>query len=443
MKNKGMYSAFSPIMLAAGIIGLVGCGGGDGDDSSSAGGGSADGRLTGDIVYYAMQCDVSQPAVGTDIIVHRKDGSILSQSKVPSTGKFDIAWPSDAYHFTYAQQIDGELFVHSKLNVVAGDIGIVGERNANIDSACACSDYEFDLSDVKANYSGYSVYIDGKNTTSSAKVCEQDGTLPPVNLVLTPTYDDGLTPYAAQIDVNGFADNSTIYVAPSIFENQANEGVVLNAELSSGNENIYDPEFRTFSETDNGRVNWIQWPMSAQVFPGLFANNFITYSNFEALGGDDYGQVFYYTSRRHRVSDPNDTQVVQLQQNQQKMLQSTDAILNSFSEDGASNYDFTGIGSGKTMLQIDFGQSSIANWTIEAPLKGTFPDLDLPTNLQTPFEKISQANLSVMIYGYFSHSATQYNQFRAKVAEIQRTDLKTRSSFYDNYVIEQISVDIY
>ncbi|MGX9462718.1 hypothetical protein ACWXWU_16015 [Shewanella sp. A14] len=442
MRHKGMYTASTSMLLILGVIGLSGCGGG-GDDSSSDSGGSPDGRLTGDVVYYATQCDITQPAVGADIIVHRKDGSILSQSKVPSTGKFDIAWPSDAYHFSYAQQINGELFVNSKLNVVTGDIGIMGERNANLDSACACSDYDFDLSDVKANYSGYSVYIDGNNSTSSTKVCEQDGTLPPVNLVLTPTNDDGLTSYAAQIDVNGFADNSTIYVDPSLFENQANEGVVLNAELSSGNENIYSPEFGTFSETDNGRVNWISWFMSPHVFPGLFANNFITSSNFEPLGGDDYGQVFYYTSRRHRVTDPDDTQVVQLQQNQQKMLQSTDAIFNSFTENSASNYDFTGIGTGKTLLQINFGQSSIANWTIEAPLKGTFPDLDLPSNLQTPFEQITQANLSVLIYGYFSHSATQYNQFRAKRVELQRADLKTRSSFYDNYVVEQISVDIY
>ena len=443
MRNKGMYSASTSMLLILGVFGLVGCGGGSSDDSTSGGGGTQDGRLTGDVVYYAAACDVTQPAVGADLIVHRKDGSILSQSKVPSTGKFDIAWPSDAYHFSYAQQINGELFVYSKLNVVAGDIGIVGERNTNIDSACACSDFNFSLSDVNANYNGYTVFIDGKSNWSSARVCKQDGQFPPVNLVLSQTYANGVTSYAAQIDVNGYAANSTIYVAPSIFENAENEGVELNAELSSANSNIYSPKFRTFSETDYGRVNWIEWPVSAHVFPGLFANNFITYSNFEQLGGDDYGQVFYYTSRRHRVTDPDSTQVVQLQQNQQKMLQSTDAILSSFNEDGASNYDFTGIGTGKTLLQVNFGQSGIANWTIEAPLKGTFPDLDLPTNLQTPFEQISQANLSVMIYGYFSHSATQYNQFRAKTVELQRADLKTRSDFYDNYVIEQISVDIY
>ncbi|MDD8060488.1 hypothetical protein [Shewanella metallivivens] len=441
MRHKGMYTASTSMLFILGVIGLTGCGGGS-DDTSPDTGGSPDGRLTGDIVYYAAACDVSQPAVGTDIIVHRKDGSILSQSKVPSTGKFDIAWPSDAYHFSYAQQINGELFVYSRLNVVAGDIGIVGERNSNLDSACSCSDFNFSLSDIHSAYNGYTVYLDGDNKTTRANVCKQDGQFPPVNLVLTPSHDDGLTSYAAQIDVNNYAANRTIYVEPSIFENAANESVLLDAVLSSANSNIEYPDFRTFSETDYGRVNWIPWVMSPHVFPGLFANNFITSSHFDHLGGDDYGEVYYYTSRRHRVTDPGDTQVVQLQQNQQKMLQSTDAILSSFSEDGASNYDLTGIGTGKTLLQVDFGQNGIAHWTIEAPLKGTFPDLDLPTNLQTPFEQITQANLSVMIYGYFSHSSSQYNQFRTKVAELQRADLKTRSDFYDNYVIEQISVDI-
>ncbi|MCL1101687.1 hypothetical protein [Shewanella saliphila] len=199
MRHKGMYTASTSMLLILGAIGLTGCGGGSDDSSPDRGGGTADGRLTGDAVYYAAACDVTQPAVGTDIIVHRKDGTILSQSKVPSTGKFDIAWPSEAYHFSYAQTINDELFVTSLLNVVAGDIGIVGGRNSNLDSACSCTDFNFSFDDIYFAYNGYTVYLNGDNKTRRANVCKQDGQYPPVNLVLTPSHDDGLTSYAAQI----------------------------------------------------------------------------------------------------------------------------------------------------------------------------------------------------------------------------------------------------
>ena len=434
MKLNGIITGTMTLSL----LSLAACGGGNSESPSDNGGQITPQKLTIDLISQANLCDVQQPLSGADIIVHRQDGSILSQSKSPSNGKVDIVWPAQAKHLTIAAEVDGKLNVDTDTEVVAGDLGIRTYRTTSLDLSCECETFNFDTNELMATYSGYKVIID-RVTNESAQFCKQSGQYETLNIVLEPQ-QSGLNAYAAKMDLNTLDASQTIVIPSSIFEGEENEGVQLSLDTSSSE--LVNLVYSTFSETEFGRVNWIRWSSELQVFPSLYDNNFLSASVAENLGGNEYGDVFYMAGARKRITDVNTTQILNLPQDQNAFLAATSAILDSMINDGPSSYNFSNIGSGNTMLYVSLFDSAVGSWDIDAPLSGTMPDLILPAAIEQKFEQMTQPSLNIQVYGYNTHNPSQYDAFRKKRAETTRSTDKTRSNFFDNYTYQYLNVDI-
>jgi hypothetical protein len=420
------------------LLFLTACGGGSSGSSNDNGGQITPQKLTIDLISQASLCDIQKPLSGADVILHRQDGSILSQSKSPSNGKVDIVWPATAKHLTIATEVDGKLDVNTDTDVVAGDMGVRIYRTTSLNMLCDCEMFYFDTTELKATYSGYKVIID-RAPNESAQFCKQSGKYETMNIVLEPQ-QSGLNAYAATMDLNTLDASQTIVIPSSLFENTVNEGVSLSYDTSSSEP--ASTTYSTFSETEFGRVNWIRWSSELQVFPGLYDNNFIAASAYESLSGNEYGDVYYSTGTRKRVADVNAVQVLNLPQDQNGFLAATSVILDSMVNDGPSYYDFSNIGSGNTMLYVSLTDAVVGGWSIDAPLSGTMPELILPASIEQKFEQMMQPNLSIQIYGYNTHNPSQYHAFRKQRAETTRSTEKTRSNFFDNYTYQYLNVDI-
>jgi hypothetical protein len=427
------------IMLSGVFTLLTACGGSSSDVSPTPGPTPAPtAKLTAELKYSALKCDLTMPIMGADIIVHKQDGSILSQSKSTADGNINIDWPTEAKHISMVMNVDGETRVETFTEVVAGDLGRFKYTKSSLDSSCSCEVFNFDTSDVNAVYSSFTPLIDGSNSLSQT-YCKNDGVYAPVNIVLMPS-QSGVSGYAATLDLNGKDPNQSIVISSGLFGNSDNEGIMLNANiLPTQPANV---RLRTFSETEYGRVNWINWEYEPQVFSGLYTNNFFTASVAESMGGNEFGDLFYVTSSRIRVTDANAVLSLNLQQNQNQLLEQTNVILSGMVNDGPSAYDFSTIGTGKTLLVAEIAESGLARWSVEAPLSGTMPELILPDAIEAKFEQMSNPRMMITIYGYNTHNASQFNEYRKQRAVISRDTTKLRSSFFDNYVYELIDVSL-
>jgi hypothetical protein len=395
-------------------------------------------KLTVDLQYQAYECDITSPISDADIILHRQDGSILSQSKSGDDGKINLDWPAEAKHITIATDVDGETQVRTLTEVVASDLGIFKFTKASLDNSCSCETFTFDTNEVNAVYSGFNVFIDSSPTVTQT-YCKNNGIYSPVNITLMPS-QAGVTGFAATLDLNDKESSQTILISSDLFGNSNNAGVLLTATISPFQP--FNNRFRTFSETEYGRVNWLGWQFEPQVFPSLYTNNFVSTSFSENMGGNQYGDLFYASGTRKRVIDANATQNLDLPQNQNQLLEQTNLILIAMDSGGASEYDFSTIGTGKTLLSVEVGERGSALWSVEAPLSGSMPELVLPDAIEAKFEQMANPMMTISIYGYNTHNPSQFNEYRKQRAVISRDASKVRSSFFDNYVYELIDVTL-
>ncbi|UJF22156.1 hypothetical protein [Shewanella sp. OMA3-2] len=429
------YAILTSVLSVSAIVMLSACGGNsDGGDT----GASIGKRLTVDLMSEATQCNFTQPLAGADIIVHRQDGSILSQSKSPSNGKVDILWPADAKHISIAVDIDGEMQVNTHTEMTGGDLGINTFWQSSLDSQCECETFNFDLSDVNTVYSGYTALFERSENTSRL-LCKNDGKFAPVHVTLMPQ-QPGVIAYSAILDINGHDSSQPFTVLSSQFDSAKNEGTLLSVIV-----NPYEPNvtrYTTFSETESGRVNWLTWTKGPQVFPALLDNNFISVSASESLGGNEFGDLHYQSGIRKKVINANVQQDLNLPQDQYQMLAETQAILDGMLNGGGASYNFTNIGSGNILLAVDLFEYGAARWYIEAPLSGMMPELSLPANIESRFEQLTQPRMTVSIYGYQNHASNQYQEFRQQRAGKIRENSAVRSSFFDKYTYQLIDINL-
>ncbi len=152
--------------LAFGIM-LAGCGGSSGG-SDASGVYQSDDRVFGELRNNAVKCNISEPLVSADVIVHSDDGSIISESSTDAAGKFDIQWPKKAAHLTLTykktnENLSAEVSVDTMLNIQAGDVGITNVFSSSLNERCDCEFFNIDFSDIKANYPEHDIFVDGAN----------------------------------------------------------------------------------------------------------------------------------------------------------------------------------------------------------------------------------------------------------------------------------------
>lgn len=417
---------------------LIACGGGSSgsEDSAATAKPTPTAKLTLELQYQAYKCDITSPVSGADIIFHRQDGSILSQIKSAADGKVNIDWPAEAKHISIAVDVNGETKINTYTDAVASDFGVLRYREASLDNSCSCETFTFDVSEVKAVYGGFTPLINS-NESITQTYCKNNERYAPVTIVLMPS-QAGVSGFAAELDLNGKDASQTILISSSLFGNSNNVGVLLTASVVPFQP--FNTRFRTYSETEYGRINWLGWQHEPQIFPNLYANNFVSSYFDENMGGNQYGDLYYFSSVQKRVTNPTVEQFLELPQNQFQLLEQTDVILSSMVNDGPTNYDFSTIGKGKILLSVRLGENGIADWSVEAPLTGVMPELSLPSEIELKFERMTNPKMYVMIYGYNTHLPSQFNEYRQQRAKRSREQSGVRSSQIDNYVYELIDI---
>ncbi|MBU1394389.1 MAG: hypothetical protein KJ856_16495 [Gammaproteobacteria bacterium] len=434
--GKGCYASALVLLLG-------GCGGsGDSSGGDSGDSGTTPARLVMDVQSVASKCNVKEKMAGADVIIHRQDGHILGTHKSDGQGHVDIPWTSEASHLTVAAKEfrngQSTWSIRTDLAAKAGDYGIYAFTDENLNSQCDCSDVNFDLSEIEAVYSDYQLYgnnsfLDSHSNNSSLRLCKQDDKFAPVNMVLVPS-QSGVTAYAASIDINTLDLSQAVPISSSEFEGTHHEGTPLNVDV-----NTNDYSLRSYSETEFGRQNWVEWPTKeVQLFPAIFDRNVVYASQWIALGANEAGYINYSAITRRAVTDPSKSLSLNLPLNENQMLDETTRLITTINNGGSANYDYSFNNAHMQAMQITIGQDGYANWAISASLKGSIPDLDLPIHLQTAFDGITIPMMSLYVWGY--EGMTGLYDFRAELSKSSRSTGNIRSAKFDNYNYEAITI---
>ncbi|QYJ71630.1 hypothetical protein K0H59_00815 [Shewanella sp. FJAT-51649] len=436
--KKGCY-------IGALVLVLSGCGGsGDSNSDDSDGGNPTSPRLTMDVESTASMCNIREKKAGVDVIVHRRDGSILNSYKSDAQGHVDVPWPSEASHLTVAAQefVNGSSSwrIQTDLNAKASDYGIYRFTDENLNSGCDCSDINLNTSEIATVYSNYylygnNAYINPALTNNPLHVCKRDNKFAPVNFILIPK-QGGIAAYAASIDPNEIDLSQVISLSSSMFEGASHEGTLLNVDVNSSNYFL-----RSYSETEYGRQNWISWPTrEVQLFPELFNRNLVSASQQIDLGGNDIGTMSYVGLTRRAVADASNNLSLNLPLNENLMLSEVTRLMSTIGNAGSTNYDFSFNANRMQGVQVTLSQSN-DYWSISGPLKGSIPDLDLPAHLQAAFDDSSMTSMSFYVWGY-SGMADLYD-LRSELSKSSRSTNSIRSTKFDNYDYEDITISTY
>lgn len=436
--KKGCYASALVLLLG-------GCGGsGDSNNSDSDGVIPSLSRLVMDVESTANMCNVSEKKAGVDIIIHRQDGSIIGSYKSDRQGHVDVPWTKEASHLTVAapEFFSGSLSwnIRTDLNVKAGDYGIYRFTDERLNSGCECTDINLDISEIATVYSNYnlyanSTYINPILTYYPLHACKRDNKFAPVNFVLIPK-QSGVTAYAGSIDPNALDLSQIISLSSSIFEGVNHEGTLLNIDVNSSNYSL-----RSYSETEYGRQNWVTWATKeVQLFPELFNRNLVSASQRIDLGGNDIGYLSYNGLTRRVVTDTSNKLSLNLPLNENLMLNEVTRLMGTMGGAGNTSYDFSFNSTNMQGFQLTLGQSNIY-WAISGPLKGSIPDLDLPTHLQSAFGNSSVSSMSFYVWGY-GGMADLYD-LRSELSKSSRSNSPIRSTKFDNYDYEDITLTTY
>lgn len=436
--GKGCYASALVLLLG-------GCGGsGDSNNSDSDGVTPSLPRLVMDVESTANMCNVVEKKAGVDVIVHRRDGSILSSYKSDAQGHVDVPWSSEASHLTVAapEFISGSISwnIRTDLNAKAGDYGIYRFFDERLNNSCECSYINLDVSEIATVYSNYNLYVDNAYinpifTDYPLHVCKSDNKFAPVNMVLIPK-QGGVAAYAGNIDPNELDLSQVIPLTSSMFEGANHEGTFVNIDVNSSNYSL-----RSYSETEYGRQNWVIWPTKeVQLFPELFNRNLVSASQRIDLGGNDIGYLSYTGLTRRAVTDTSNKLNLNLPLNENLMLNEVTRLMGVMDGAGNTSYDFSYNSTNMQGVQITLGQGN-AYWAISGPLKGSIPDLDLPTHLQSVFGNSSVSSMSFYVWGY-GGMAGLYD-LRSELSKSSRSTSPIRSTKFDDYDYEDITITAY
>ncbi|MBT1446073.1 hypothetical protein KJI95_16375 [Shewanella sp. JM162201] len=429
MKGKFLLGSCS-LLLAA-------CGGGSGDSADNSGsGGTNTARLVGDFMHQAIKCDVQVPNSDAKIILHKKDGSVLATHKPNGAGHLDIAWPADAAHVTLVTSSNGQLDLDTELERGSGDLGNRVSYDAGLDLQCECKTLEVNGAELTAAYPDHKILLRGSRleALNNMEFCKvPGGQYASVDLLLTPTIANDKA-YGALLDVN--QNNSSLVLTADLVSAAANEGVVVSFYDN------YDGITRayTFGLNKDGRRHLMRSPELVSVFPGIHSNNFLQVSHSKDIGDTPEGTVSYNAGRRIKVTEPAKIQSPEIANNEQAMFAAVNTLLQGMESGVAVNYDLSNIGTNRAGMML-FVRADELNWSLNAPAKGTFPDLQLPADLEAQFEAANIRQISFQSSGY--RQSGGINALRQQLVSESRSGTKLRPAFFDNYDYEDITVVVY
>ncbi|WP_372872600.1 hypothetical protein [Shewanella sp.] len=416
---------------------LGACGGSGGSDGSSGSGpNTPSARLVGDFFQQATACDLRVANTSVQIVVHKKDGSVAAVHWPDSNGHLDIPWPADAEHLTLIKNTNGALDIDTALDFSGEDLGIRVSYDASLNESCECKTLVVDPSQLMSTYPEHSIYLQGNKVveSSSRSFCKVPGQqYSSVDLWLTPSQSND-NAYGALLDIN--ANMEQLELTPGMVSGSNNMGQEVSFYEPYGDVDY----LRVYGLNADGRRHQMGTPSPLYVFPGIHSNNFLQGYRTKFLGSTAEGEMTYHAARRMKVTDPGQMQNLEIADNDQQLLVAVNALLQGFDSDSAVNYNIEGIGSGRAGLFVWVYGPGL-DWSIDGPLKGTVPDLNLPPDVETLFETKTISSISFSSSGY--RQSGGINELRKQLATESRSGSKLRPAFFDNYDYEEIRVNVY
>lgn len=381
----------------------------------------------------ATKCDARAANTSAKVILHRKDGSVMSTHQPNASGRLDIDWPADAAHITLVTTSNGELRLDTQLVRSSGDLGINAAYDDSLNLQCECKTLDVNGAELAAAYPDHKILLRGArlDSVNSTEFCKVPGSeYASVDLWLTPTIANDKS-YGALLDVN--QNNASLVLTADLVSDAANEGVDVSFyDNYDGISRAY-----TYGLNKDGRRHFMRSPDILSVFPGIYSNNYLQLFHSRDLGSTAEGSLSYHAGRRIKVTEPTQVQTVDIADNEQAMLASVNALLQGIASGSAVNYDLGNIGTNRAGLMV-FVNGNGMYWSINGPLKGTFPDLQLPAEIEAQLETADIQQISFQSSGY--RQAGGINALREQLATESRSGTKLRPAFFDNYDYEDITV---
>ncbi|WP_028117554.1 hypothetical protein [Ferrimonas senticii] len=405
-------------VLALAVLSLAGCGGSSDESDSSV----ATTSLSIKAISFD-QCGQASAYPEASVLLHDSNGAILSRHSVGHSGTIELDRPSDAAHITvigrnYFAEDGSNTDVESYLDYPLSTLTAKFEDNRN--SACGCQMITVNATDLLATFSSHSLRYQTRpvNDGEQVKVCPTaDGGWPTMDFLLT---DNLAGPsYAVRQTINGNIDTA-IYLDPDEFV--AGSAITVNSEVDFDwyNSRVrlgdYWPQVANYLSVDDPSELWY--------FPELHQDTLISGYRLERLDS----QVEYVSGIRQPIEDGAVTlpdwhggSAFQLR---------VASVLES------SAYDFRDVGLNKSMLSIDSYGNDVS-WSINAPLNGSIPDLDLPADIQAEFGSLDDLTVTIGLWGYGSRNS--YGDFLQLLQQGQ-IDNRHDDPRYQQYHYEQLTI---
>ncbi|MBY6187593.1 hypothetical protein KUV89_13285 [Marinobacter hydrocarbonoclasticus] len=437
MKNPVAWT----LLLATG---LAGCGGSSGDES--AGGSELAGeRIQIETIRYDY-CGVESPLAGAEVLVHHQDGRILMSRETGSDGTVSFEWPQNGAHFTViGQDTDKNGYsgvdVRTFANWNSGEPGPFYFADLADRSSCQCQDVTFDLGDLPVTYwdadinllhrQGASRYITQLNLNKTIEMCQYEGEWQPVDLVLDASIRSGEV-YAARFEVD-FDSTRTVRLDSNTFADSRSRGELVNVTVNDAEATTYS--YARTPEGETASYFFSNYNGELYHFPNLHDHNLAIARTNDFSGSTVEGEAGYWRLRRAEIKDG--AVRLDLPQNEAAFKNAAVNLFEGMVADRPSSYNFSNLGPAYNLLRLSmYAYGEPASWSVEAPLQGTMPALELPDYAMRELEQLGGLRLDVMIYGY--HNGLSADEFRRV-----RLDGNQPYSFWDNYEYQSLEVFIY
>ena len=434
-----MKKELSAIALGMLLAGCGGSSGGDGDRSDSPSESSTP-TVFADVVYYSPKCAIERPAQGIRFIVHDEDGDIIREQTSDAQGHVELDWDNGEAHLTTLRNTideNGEVnqSISTAIDLKHGDLGKVSMSDVTMNQQCECESFEVDYSQITQAYSDdYIVTINGSyNDNQNSHVvesCKINGIFEPISLVAYNQYDDLSLVYAARLEPTGTEENNTFQVKVE---------QLIAAEQIFAETNQESNWFTSFASTPFGIEAWHtttnDYPL---VFNALYFNNYIQTNTSSVLAEDEQFRAVYRSLKREKVDDLARFYDLNLPDNSVELLTETQNILQGLNSNTSASYNLSKLTPSYDRMFTRLTGNGLPIWRIVAPISGVFPELDLPSDIQSQLEESEYTSLYISIAGH--NLLGNIDEYRKLSAESSREAGFEVPSYQDFIVHESITL---
>lgn len=435
--NTVIKQSFASLLM----IGLSGCGGGSGTDNGVEGTVvSSSPKLILDTRRYSNKCFYRKlPAAGVTVLIHKAGGEILTSYATDGNGQLSVDWPKDGRHVTMIyREKNGQYKLESEIDIQHTDLGVIDFLDEALASECSCTTIDIDWRDIKASMPEYSLNLNAesqlsnflfKNGKESYEVCadtkNQYGKL---EALLLPN-NHGPS-YKAEFDFNNLIPTAVLKLNINDFKN-AGRALTVNT-------NVPDVTLNSFTPSQAGRSSNIFISQYDETPLRVFEQAGVK-SLVRAYVSSDENRIYYYRTKQKAISSTDNTVDIMLPQNKEDLLSNLQKNLTAVTTSNSIAYDYSQF---QSYNGIRFTlNSSVFQWSITGPLKGTIADLALPKDVQSVLDSNSSLqSFDLYLYGY--NTSWDYKTFHRKMAERSRDRSKEMSGDFNDYVGEYLSISL-